>query len=358
MERSIDLSRIWQRVWAKRRGVIVLVTIATLATGVVAFLLPPWYTAETALLPPSEEESGVGLAQLLRGVGVPGVSLSAQATPADVFIAVLRSRTVNEEIVRRFDLKRVYDLEFTDQTLKELGSHVDMNLTAAGTISIAVEDRDRQRAADMANAYVEVLDRFNRETRMTKGRRTRLFLEARLADTKRHLERAEQTLADFQSKNKAAALRPEVSTAVETAARLYAQRSALEVRLGVVRSYTRGPSEEATQIEQQMAELDRQLAQLPTTGLELARLVREVRTYEQVYILLTAQYEEARINEVRDITTVEILDRAVPPERKSRPRRLLMVAGAFALSSIAGVAWALTRREPKAEPSMRVVASS
>ncbi len=358
MERSIDLLRVWNRVRAKRRGVLALIGTATVVTAIVAFLLPPWFRAEASLLPPSEEETGFGLANLLRGIGVPGVQLSTTATPADVFMAVLESRSLNEEIARRFDLKRRYKKKLMEDTLKELKLHTRFKLTEAGTIQISVEDHDRQRAADMANAYIDVLDRFNREVRMTKGRRTRIFLEGRLADTKKELEKSEQALADYQSKHKAAALRPEVTTAIETAARLYAQRSALQVKLGITQSYTRGISEEETQIRQQMTEIDRQLAALPATGLDLARLVRDVRTYEQVYVLLTAQYEEARINEVRDITTVEVLDSATPPEKKARPRRLILIGAAFTLSAAVATAWAQLQPEEAAESAMRVVASS
>ncbi len=113
------------------------------------------------------------------------------------------------------------------------------------------------------------------------------------------------------------------------------------MRLGVVQSYTRGPSDEALQITQELSQLDRQLAALPETGLEISRMYRDVRTLEQVYVLLTAQYEQARIDEVRDVTTIEVLDPAVPPEKKAKPLRSMMVMAAFGLSLTAGVLWAI-----------------
>src|SRR5262249_9694537 len=151
-----------------------------------------------------------------------------------------------------------------------------LKLTQAGTIQIAVEDKDRQRAADMAAAYVEYLDQFNRQVRMTKGRRTRLFIQGRLEDTKQELAAAEKQLAEYQIQHKAVALAPGVSSAVDQAARLYARRMALQVRLGVVRSYSQG-SEEEVQIQEELSQIDRQMQQLPETGLELTRLVRDVR---------------------------------------------------------------------------------
>ena len=339
--RTVEVGRLWDRVWARRRVIAVLVIGATVLMAIVSLLMPPWYRADGTLLPPSEEESGVGLASLLKGIGVAGVKVPTQATPSDVFIAILESRRVNEEVVRRFDLKRRYHVQYMVDALKKLHTHAKFKATEAGTIELSVEDRDPRQAAAMANAYMELLDRFNRDVRMTKGRRTRTFVEHRLTETKDELAVAEQRFADYQSRHKTAMMTREMTSAADAAARLYAQRAALQVRLGVVQSYTRGPSDEALQITQELAQLDRQLAALPETGLEISRMYRDVRTLEQVYVLLIAQYEQARIDEARDMTTIEILDSASPPEKRSRPARTMMVAAAFALSLAVGVAWAL-----------------
>jgi tyrosine-protein kinase Etk/Wzc len=207
-------------------------------------------------------------------------------------------------------------MKYMDDTIEELRRHTSFKLTYAGTIDMWAEAQDPKTAADMLNAYVELLDRFNREVRTTKGRRTRVFVGGRLEETKRDLARAEDRLAQYQATHKAAVLNPQTSTAIEQAARFYSQRVALEIRLGVLRSYSRGGSDEEGQIREQMAQLDRQLAALPETGLDLARLVRDVRTYEELYALLTTQYEEARIDEARDVASVDVLDPGIPPERR------------------------------------------
>lgn len=342
-ERVLELGALWDRVRSQARVIAAVVGGACAVVAVVSLLLPAWYRAEASLLPPSEEQAGLGLASLLKGVGVPGVKVPAQASPADVFLAVLQSRRVNEEMVRRFDLRARYKKRLVTDAMRELSKHARFTLTEAGIIVISVEDRDPRRAADMANAYVELLDRFNRDVRMTKGRRTRLFVEKRLTEARDQLHQAERLLADYQARHRTVSLSPQMSSAIETASRLYAERTALTVRLGIVRSYTRGTTDEQTRLEQQIAELDRQLRVLPETGLELARMVREVRSLEQVYLLLTAQLEEAQIDEARDVATVEVLDAAAPPERRARPKRTFMVAAAFVLSLSAAVAWALLR---------------
>jgi tyrosine-protein kinase Etk/Wzc len=341
LEQSVELGLLWDRIWSRRRAVAMLVLAATILTGIVAFLLPSWYRGDATLLPPSEEESGVGLSSLLRGIGVAGVKVPTQAAPVDVFVAILESRGLNEEIVRHFGLQRRYRARFLVDAVKELRRHARFTVTDAGTIQISVEDHDPKQAAAMTNAYVGLLDRFNRDMRMTRGRRTRVFVEGRLNETRDELARAEQRLASYQSTHKSAVLSREMTTAMDAAARLYAERTALQVRLGVARTYTRGQSDEITQVSEQLASLDRQLATLPTSGLDLARLYRDVRTLEQVFVVLTAQYEQSRIDEVRDTPTVDVLDRASTPERKCRPRRSLMVAAAFLLSLGVGVGYAL-----------------
>jgi tyrosine-protein kinase Etk/Wzc len=333
-----------------------LVLSATVAMAGIAWFLPTWYRANVELLPPSEEDTGVGVASLLRGIGMPGVKIPTEVSPAEIFVVVLQSRRINEQMVNRFDLKRLYKQKYMVDAIKDLLSHARFKVTAAGTIQISVEDKSRQRAADMANAYVELLDRFNREARMTKGRRTRLFIEMRLAETKLELTAAEKRLSQYQVQNKAVVLSPQASSAVEEAARLYARRTALQVRLGVVRAYSQG-SEEEIQIRQELTQLDQQMRQLPETGLELARLVRDVKALEQVFAILTSQYEDARITEARDLVTVEVLDAATPPEKKSRPKRATMVAAAFLLSLAVGAGYAIFQEEERPRPMVRAVAA-
>jgi uncharacterized protein involved in exopolysaccharide biosynthesis len=347
MDRVIELSTLWRRTWQHRFQIGALVLVATVLTAGVSLLMKPWYLATCSLLPPAEEETGFGIARLLKGAAVPGVKIPTQATPADVFLAVLDSRRINEQIVARYHLQQRYKTRFVEDAIKELKSHVRFKLTDAGMIEMSLEDRDPKVAAAMLNTYVELLDQFNREVRMTKGRRTRVFVEGRMKQTQRDLAVAEDRLASYQARNKTAVITPEMSTAAESAANLYSQRLALEVQLGVVQGFTRGGSDEEEQIRAKMAQIDRQLQSLPATGLELARLLREVKIQEQLNALLIGQYEEARIDEARDVVSVDVLDPAVPPQRKSRPRRSVMVLGAFALSLAVGVAYALTQGDPE-----------
>jgi tyrosine-protein kinase Etk/Wzc len=344
MEKTININVLGHRVWEYRRSIVIFVFVATVLSGTAAIMMPPVYRANASLVPPGEDESG-GIAKLMRGVTVPGIKIPASVSPADMFMAVLQSRRLREDVVNRFNLKKVYNRKFMQDAVNDLGSNTKFKVTDAGTIVMWLEDRDPRRAAAMLQAFIEGLDRFNRESRSTKGRRTRIFIEKRLDENKVELAKAEDALSVYQATHKAAIITPAMSTAAEATARIYAQRMALQVRLGVVHGYSRENSQEEEQITAQLAQLDRQLRALPETGLELARLLREVKKFEQIYELLTAQYEEARIDEARDIATVDVLDPPVVPEKKNRPKRLLITFVGFLLGLGTGIAYAMFQGE-------------
>src|SRR5438552_17421164 len=125
------MAPLWARVWSRRRAILTLALSATVVAGVIVFLLPNWYRSEAQLLPPSEDEGGVGLSSLLRGVGVPGVKIPTEVSAGDVFITVLESRRVSEQIVNRFNLRSLYKKKFLDDTIKELHQHASFKLTEA-----------------------------------------------------------------------------------------------------------------------------------------------------------------------------------------------------------------------------------
>jgi len=321
------------------RGAMVIVFVGTLLTAAVALVWPPTYRAETVLLPPTEEETGFSVSSMFRGLNVPGIRVPSRSGPEDVTMAILRSRRIAEILVGRFDLKTVYKTKREDIAIRQLQERSAFKVGETGTIVIRVEDREPKRAADLANAYAQELDRFNREIRMTKGRRMRVFVEQRLHETEQDLQAAEEALRRYGEKNRTVALSPGQLTAVEGSARLFASQAALDVQLGVARQYAAENSEEVQRLRQQLDQVNRLIGNLPELGLELARLVREVKIQEQVFSLLSAQHEEARITEARDVTTVEVLDPADPPERRFWPRRGLLTGLGFMISTFVALVW-------------------
>jgi len=332
------------------RWIALNIAATTLAALVIALLLPKWYTGRAVLLPPMEDDLGVSAISQLMPRGFGSFRIPGAPTLADVFVAVLKSRTVADRIVRRFDLVRRYNLPDAEKAVKELSSHVQFLVGDEGTIAILAEDRDPKIAAAMANAYVEELDRFNKETRTTGAQRTRAFIEQRLEVAKRDLAAAEDLLRDYQQRRRLPSLSPTDRSDAEMGAQLMAQRIALEVKLQVLRQSLAENSEEVRRVRQELAAIDRQVGGLPRAGLDVARLWREVKVQEQVFELLTAQLEEARIRETRDTPTVQVLDRAEPPLHKSRPKRAVVVIAGFLVGLVGSVIAALLMERRSGRP--------
>jgi len=323
----LDLIRRRARFIAVNVGVVTLVALG------VSLVLPKWYSAKAVLLPPTEEESSLSLSQLLpRGLG--GIKLPGAPTLSDVFVAVLKSRSVGDRLVTRFDLVRRYRLPDAEKALKELDRHTKLALGDEGTISISVEDRDPKTAAAMANAYIEELDNFNRLTRTSSARRTREFIEERLGVVQKDLAAAENSLSSYQQQKSVALMSPEARGQAEIGANIMAQKLALEVKLNVLRQSLVESSEEVRRVKDELSAVEAQLGTLPQAGVATMRLWRDLKTQEQLYELLTAQLEEARIRETRDTPTVQVLDPAVAPLHKSRPKRSLVVLAGLLLGGL------------------------
>jgi uncharacterized protein involved in exopolysaccharide biosynthesis len=262
-------------------------------------------------------------------------------------------------VIRKEHLMEAYHTESMEDALGELFSRVRVTVTPEGLISVSYEDRDRVRAADVANRFMEQSDRISRETSTSQAKSARVFIEQRLAQTQEVLTRAEENLREFQEKNKTILLDDQMRASIEKAAELKAQMVSSQIELNVL-SRTMSPShprirslgsrieEIRKQLEilelgkdEEGAEgkmvLDVPFSEVPSLSLKLARLIREVKIQEGVFELLTRQHEQYKIQETKDTPTIQVLDRAVPPERRARPKRALLVGLSGILSLFASV---------------------
>jgi uncharacterized protein involved in exopolysaccharide biosynthesis len=346
---ELDLQRLAARVWSQRWPVLAVSVAAGALALLVAFLMPKWYRATVVILPPDESDLLSTLSLAHRALskfpafGMPGDYF----TPADIFKATLKSRMAQEYVADRFQLQKVYDLKSREKTLKNLEGLTRVKLSADGTIAVSVEDRDGKRAAAMAMAYVEALDRYNIEKRNTSARRARMFLERRLAETDSLLHQGEGVLRQYQEAHHTIAPATMGSNEIQSAADVMARKLLLEVRLGVLRSYLREDNDQVVQALTELEQLKKQINALPSLETQLGRMIRSYKVQEQLYLLLTAELEQARLNELQDTPTVTILDPAIPPERHSRPRRLAMGLVAGLLAFLGSVTYVAIRGEPQ-----------
>ncbi len=325
----------------------IVATAAGLAAGA-ALLLPNWYRAESTLLPPSDSgNSGFGLlAGMIQTSALSQLGLPTTSTPSDVFGEILKSRRLNEAAIQRFELERVYKQKGIDRTLREFRQHLTVSVNAAGLLTVSFEDRDAKRAADVTNFLVDELDRFNVDTYKTRGKRLRQFLEVRLGDVQRQLAASEGRQQGYESRHRV--LSASESDAVRGASEILAQKFSLETQRAYISSYASPGSAERAAIEQQLAALNSEIGKLPELKMEGARLALEVEVNRKLVGLLTAQFEDARMQETRDTPTVTVLDVAPVPQVKARPVRSHIVAAAAVVALLGCAGWtaATLAREP------------
>jgi tyrosine-protein kinase Etk/Wzc len=273
--------------------------------------------------------------------------LGAQSS-ADLYVGILKSRSVADRLVHEFSLKDVYKKKYLEDTYKALSGNTSIDVSRqTQVISVSVEDRDPKRAADMANAYLDALDRINRTVNISEGHRKRVFLEKRLKKVKADLDKAESALEAFQQKYGLVSISDQAKAAIEGAASIKGDIIAAQTQLEVLKKFGTEKQNEAVMLKAKIAGLKEQLAriekggptpdkndgdeffipfnQIPELGMKLARLMREAKIQEEIFKLITTQYEMAKIEEAKDMDTIQVLDRAVPPDKKSSPRRSLIV---------------------------------
>jgi capsule polysaccharide export protein KpsE/RkpR len=275
---------------------------------------------------------------------------SSYFTQGDVALAILRSRTMSERIIERFDLQKVYRTSKRDDTVRRLRDAVDVKMGADGAISVKVDDRSASRAADMANALLAELDRFNRENRSFRARRSRAFLETRVAETDSILRSTEAVLVEYQRKRGSIVLPPEARGAMEGTALIMSQKAQTELELELARQFASPQSEEVARLEARLRELRRQIGDLPTTQAGGSAAIREQFIQQQVLAFLTAQLEDARLREAMDTPTIQVLDEAAIPDRPIWPRKSWLAAFGFVVGGLAGAA-DLERRRRSGVPA-------
>lgn len=357
-------------VWAERTFLFRISTLGLILGLAIAFLIPARYTATTRLMPPDNRGGSVAQGSMwLRAMGISqiGTDLLGLKSNSDVFVEILNSRTVQDKIIDEFDLKRAYGTERMDNARRALASQVGISLDRkSDMITLSVTDHSPQRAAAIANAYVDELNRLVADLSTSSARRERIFLEGFLLQVKQDLENAESEFSQFASKNRAIDINEQGKALVGSVANLQAQLIVAQSELEALRQvYTdsnvrvRATRARIDELESQLrnlagkdqaspigpntnvSEIYPSVRRLPVLGKTYADLYRQVKVQETVYQVLTQEYNLAKVQEASDIPTVKVLDRADIPEHKSFPPRLFIAASSMLLAFTAGIALVL-----------------
>jgi uncharacterized protein involved in exopolysaccharide biosynthesis len=350
---------------AERKKVVLWTTVLfAIVSVVVSFLLPKWYTATVTLLPPQQNSSlSAAMASQLGNLGglasLAGGSLGLK-NPNDMFVGMLRSRTVEDAMIQKFGLMQEYHQRYLSDARKAFERHVTVDGSSKdGLIHISVEARDPNRAAQLANSYVDQFRSLSEHLAITEASQRRLFFEQQLEQAKNNLANAEESLKQTEQQTGLIQLDSQARALIESAASLRAQIAAKEVQIQSLQTFATRENSQLVQAQQELESLRAQLAKLggseegadagllvprgkvPGAGLEYVRKLRDVKYYETIFEILARQFEAAKLDEAKQGAVIQVLDAAVPPDKKSFPPRVLIALVSTLTGFLVGILIAL-----------------
>jgi tyrosine-protein kinase Etk/Wzc len=330
-------------IMARYKKRIAAISVAgTLLAVAISFALPSIFVASTKLLPPQQSQSSANaLLSQLGGIAGMAAGASGLKNPNDLYVGMLKSRTVADHLVARFNLKQVYGTKSLENARLVLQKSTTITSGKEGLISIVVEGTDKALVAPLANGYVSELTQLTKVLAVTEAAERRMFYERQLVQAKDNLTSQETALKNSLDRSGVISVDTESRAMLETVGHLRAQVSAKEIQLSSMRAFLTPNNNEYKRAEEELASLKIELSKLENGrgdersgsasvagrgGFENIKLLRDVKYYQMLYELLSKQYEAARLDEAKDPSVIQVLDPAVEPEHKFKPRRSVIVA--------------------------------
>lgn len=350
-----------------RKTILLSVIIVSISAAGISLMIPKWFTAKTIILPPSDDNAGLGMSSLLNKLPIGGLNfglgLGTISNEANRFLAILNSRTVLESVVKKFDLQKRFKKNTMAETRKQLKDLITVEINEDGTLSIDVKSKTpwfsskqdeieaKNLCTNIANYIVFKLDKMNSRLKGEKARNSRIFIEKRYNQNLKDLEKAEEALNKFQKQNGVIEITEQMKALISAAAELKIKIISKEIELGVMKKYLDSSHSERQRLVFELDELQKKydqiengygakiagannssisdffapLNKMPDLALQYFRLFREVKLQEALRQFLFPQYEQAKIQEKKDTPTLQVLDSAVLPELKSKPKRAIFV---------------------------------
>lgn len=331
-------------IFAKNKKLIIgLPIIAAVIAGAIGLALPNVYRATTKLLPPQQSQSSAAaLLSQLGGIAGAAAGSAGLKNPNDLYIGMLKSRTIADKVIEKFDLKKVYDTDSLEKARKKLDENTTITSSKDGFITIEVEDKNQKFVAPLANGYVDELLKLTKVIAVTEASQRRMFFEQQLELSKNKLAAAEMALKGALDTGGVISVDSDSRAILETVGRLRAQISAKEIQLSSMRAFVTANNPDFKRVQEELNSSRLELSKLENgrpggaggansggteqPGLENIKILREIKYHQMLYELLAKQYEGARLDEAKDPSIIQVLDRAIEPERKFKPKVLILVA--------------------------------
>ena len=357
---------------SRKEFILKTALVFTIITVILVFVIPVDYTSTAAIMPPQKQNSASALLGELGGLAaLSGGGLGGSAAgmlglkkPGDLYIGLLQSETIEDAIVRQFDLMHVYKKKRLSDARKKLKSNTKILSEKSSLISIAVEDHSPTRAAAIANAYISHLHDLMSHLAISEAAQRRVFFEHEVDEEKKRLADAEEALVRTEQKTGIIQPQGQTQAVILTIMQLQAQISATEVELSALRSSATNDNPKVITLESQLSGLRARLSEfekghpqaqaiagdvlptvtsVPTASLEYLRSYREVRYHQTLFDLLARQYELAKVDEAQEAPVIQVVDPGLVPDKRSWPPRTILTLLAFFLGGILASGWVLLR---------------
>jgi tyrosine-protein kinase Etk/Wzc len=352
---------------------------ALAASTATAFLIPAKYTAEAVILTPQQAQSSLSAFAQLSGAGAGMGALSGLGllsgfglrNPSDLYIGILESRTIADALVDKYNLRQVYDEDTFHWARKRLAKNTTIKAGKDTLIHIEVSDRSPKRAAELANGYVSELALQNSTVALSEASQRRLFFEQQLAKEKDLLADAEVALRNTQQVTGLVVPGGQGEALIRSAAQLHSEILSRQAQLAGMRSYVADENPRFQLVTRELAALKSELAnlesgdhvpgtpevavgKLPQAALEYVRKFRDVKYHEVLFEALSKQFEAARLDEAKAGSGIQVIDRAIAPERKSWPPRVLIIVGSTIFTVLLGAFYTLAKENAWSEATLPI----
>lgn len=358
-EKEFNLWRLLEVIAHRIKFIITFTLAVAIISALISLLLPRWYKASALILPPKEDNMRLGTSGVEEMISLTaGLTLPTRATPSDIYARILRSRNMFERIIEANKLRDYYGIPSTVDLLEKINKLAIFRVTEEGLLEITYIDKDPKMAAAVANSFVEELDIMSRELSSSRAKTTREFIGNRLTEVSRDLDSSRAALNEFQQKYKAVDLDRQTQLAIESAVSLKVSLAENEIDLKIKEKNLSATHPDVVTLRRRVDEIKSQIksleegvengsylslpvSEVPFLKSQLADLTGKVKVSENLYEILSQQFEQAKIQEKMDTPVISILDRAYPPEIPFRPQKRIIVMVSTGLALIVSILFAL-----------------
>lgn len=360
-DRELTIQELLKLIWKRKKMIAINVTIISIITVIFTLFLPVWYKSSVVILPPESSSGSLGTLGMLSGFNIGG--LLGGTEDQNRVLSILKSRTLLEAVAKEYNYIERYGVDNLEDAIEAMEGNIDITLLEEMQISFSFWDEDQEQVSEITNYFIKSLDSLNVALSTKKGKENRIFIEQRIGEVLDSLKVLEKELTGFMENEGILSLPDQVSVGVQSAAELKAQIMTKEIELAIAKGTFETNSTVIKQLNNELNsyklaykkffqdskehKLLPNFTKIPKLGIKLAGIERQIKYYMKLIEFLGPEYESAKIEEAKTISTVQVLDKAVRPEWKDKPKRarIVLIVFAFALIINVYLAYFLGRKE-------------